>query len=67
MVAVVTPPPQLNVAPVVVDEAVKVSLVRTQVKTVGDAMLAFGLTIFCVTVEEAETVQPLTGSVTVTA
>ena len=60
------PPPQLNVAPPVVDEAVKVTLVVAQFKTAGAAMLAFGAVIFCVTVAEAELVQPLDGSVTVT-
>ena len=62
----VTPPPQLNVAPPVVEEAVNVSLVVVQVKTVGAATLAFGTVVFCVTVAEAELVQPLDGSVTVT-
>ena len=63
---VVTPPPQLNVAPPVVDEAVNTSLVATQVKTVGVAMLAFGAVKFWVTVTEAVLVHPLTGLVTVT-
>ena len=43
---VVFPPPQLNVAPAVVDEAVKVSLVVTQVKTTGVAIAAFGTGVF---------------------
>jgi hypothetical protein len=64
--AVVIPPPQLKVAPPVVDEAVKVSLVKVQVKTAGTAMLAFGVVIFCVTVVEVVLVQPLAGLVTVT-
>ena len=46
LVAVVTPPPQLNVAPPVVDDAVKVSLVLLQVKTDGAAILALGIVIF---------------------
>jgi len=40
------PPPQLNVAPVVVEEAVNVSEVVTQVKTTGAAILALGVVIF---------------------
>ena len=50
----------------VVDDAVKVSVVVVQVRTVGGAMLALGGVIFCVTVAEAVAVQPLAGSVTVT-
>ena len=65
-VVVVTPPPQLKVAPPVVDEAVKASLVVAQVRTDGAAMLALGTVMFCVTVEEAVAVQPLPGLVTVT-
>ena len=65
LVAVVTPPPQLNVAPPVVDDAVNVSVVVVQVKTVGAATLAFGAVVFCVTVADAVLVQPLDGSVTV--
>ena len=42
----VTPPPQLNVAPPVVDDAVNVSLNIVQVKTAGAAILAFGAVIF---------------------
>ena len=38
----VLPPPQLNVAPVVVDDAVSVTLVTEQVKVAGTAMLALG-------------------------
>ena len=45
-VAVVIPAPQLNVAPPFVDDAVNVSLVIVQVKTVGAAMLALGAVIF---------------------
>ena len=66
LAAVVMPPPQLNVAPVVVDDAVKVSLVVVQVRTTGVAMLALGKLMFCVTVVEAVLVHPLVGSVTVT-
>ena len=66
LVVVVTPPPQLNVAPPVVEDAVNVSLVVVHVKTVGAAMLALGTVVFCVTVADAELVQPFDGSVTVT-
>ena len=45
-VAVVIPPPQLNVAPAVVEVAVKVSLGDTQVIGVGEAIPAFGATMF---------------------
>ena len=65
-VAVVTPPPQLKLAPPVLDDAVKVSLVFVQVNTVGVAILAFGVVMFCVTVAVAIAVQPLPGLVTVT-
>ena len=65
-VAVVIPPPQLKVAPPVVDEAVRVSLVVVQFKTTGAAMLALGAVIFCVTVAEAVAVHPFAGLVTVT-
>ena len=64
--AVVTPPPQLKVAPPVVDEAARTSLVVVQVKTAGAAILALGEVMFCMTVVEAVFVQPLTGFVTVT-
>ena len=66
LVGVVTPPPQLKVAPPVVDEAVNVSLGDEQVKTVGDDMLALGTAIFCATVVDAVMVHPFAGSVTVT-
>ena len=45
-VAVVTPAPQLNVAPPVVEEAVNVSLVTAQVRVTGAAMLALGAVMF---------------------
>ena len=45
-VAVVMPPPQLNVAPTVVEDAVSVSLVVEHVKTTGADTLAFGAVIF---------------------
>jgi hypothetical protein len=45
-VVVVLPPPQLNVAPVVVDDAVSVTLVTKQVNVAGTAMLAFGGVMF---------------------
>ena len=66
MVAVVTPLPQLKVAPPVVEEAVNVSLVVEHVRTVGAATLALGAVIFCVTVTDAVFVQPFAGLVTVT-
>ena len=49
-----------------VDDAVKVSLNVVHVNTVGVAMLALGVVMFCVTMAEAVPVQPLPGSVTVT-
>ena len=64
--AVVTPPPQLNVAPVVVDDAARTSVVAVHVNTDGGAMLALGAVMFWVTVVVAKAVQPLVGSVTVT-
>ena len=66
LLLVVFPPPQLNVAPVVVDDTVKVSDVLTQVRTDGADTLTFGVVTFCVTETDAELVQPLVGSVTVT-
>ncbi len=45
-VAVVIPPPQLKVAPPVVEEAVNVSPVFVQVKTDGAATLALGAVMF---------------------
>ena len=49
-----------------VDDAVRVVLRTEQVSGAGAAMLTFGVAIFCVTVVEAEAVQPFDGSVTVT-
>jgi hypothetical protein len=66
LVAVVIPPPQLNVAPPVVEEAVSVSEVVVQVKGTGGAMLTLGVVMFWVTVVDAVLVQPLAVSVTVT-
>ena len=43
---VVTPPPQLYVAPVVVELAVRVILRTTQVSAAGAAMLMLGVVIF---------------------
>ena len=60
------PPPQSKVAPVVVEEAVKVSDVLVHVRTVGADILAFGTVTFCATVTVAELVQPLEGFVAVT-
>ena len=42
----ITPPPQLNVAPVVVDDAVNASVRLEQVNTAGAAMLTLGAVIF---------------------
>jgi hypothetical protein len=64
-VAVVTPPPQLYVAPAVVDDAVIVTLVVVQVSVVGGAILTLGGVIFCDTATDAEAVHPLAGSPTV--
>jgi hypothetical protein len=58
--------PQLKVAPVVVDDAIMVTLVTAQVSVAGGAMLTLGGVIAWLTVVEAEAVQPLEGSVTVT-
>ena len=65
-VAVVIPPPQLNVAPTVDEDAVIVTLRTVQVSIAGGAMLTFGVVIFCVTVADADAVHPFEGSVTVT-
>ena len=65
-VAVVIPPPQLNVAPPVVEDAVNVSLVVEHVKAVGAAILALGRLPFWVTAADEVLVQPFVGSVTVT-
>ena len=65
-VAVVIPPPQLKVAPPVVEDAVSTSLVTVQFKTTGAATLAFGAVMFWVTVAEAVAVHPFAGFVTVT-
>ena len=46
LVAVVIPPPQLNVAPPVVEDAVKVSFKIVHVSAVGAAMLALGTVMF---------------------
>ena len=64
-VVVVFPLPQLNVAPVVVDKAVNVSLIVVHVKTVGEAIAALGIGVFWITVVLAEAVHPLDGSVIV--
>ena len=53
-------------APVVVELAVNVTLSTVQVKAAGAAILRLGVVIFCVTVVEADAVQPFAGSVTVT-
>ena len=65
-VAVFTPPPQANVVPPVVEDAVNVSLVLVQVKATGALILTVGGIPLCVTVAEAVLVQPFDGSVTVT-
>ena len=46
LVAVVTPPPQLNAAPVTGDEAVSAALIVAQVKVAGAAMLTPGVVMF---------------------
>ena len=58
------PPPQLNVAPTVVDDAVSVTLLVVQVSVAGVAILAFGVAIFWLTVVEVVLVHPFEGSVT---
>ena len=55
----------MKVAPVVIDDAVNVSLVLIQVRVVGAAILTLGGVIVCVTVTKAVFVQPFEGSVTV--
>ena len=50
----------------VVDDAVRVTLVTEQVNVAGTAILALGCITFCVTVCDAVAVHPLDGSVTVT-
>ena len=64
--AVLIPPPQLNVEPVALDDAVSTSLTFEQVSGVGVAMLATGAVMFCVTVTDAVLLHPLDGSVTET-
>ena len=66
MVAVVMPPPQLNVAPGVVEPAVRVTLVMVQVSSAGGAIVTFGTVMFWVTVVVVVAVQLLAGSVTIT-
>jgi hypothetical protein len=58
-------PPLLHVkvAPAVVDEAESVVLVTVQFNTAGVAILTLGVVVFCVTVVDAEAVQPFAGSV----
>jgi len=63
---VVIPPPQLNVAPPVVEDAVNVSLKVAQVRIPGEAIAALGGVLVWITFTEAEAVQPFAGSVTVT-
>jgi hypothetical protein len=62
----VLPPPQLNVAPVVVDDAVRVTLLTVQFKLPEAVTPALGTVLFCVTVCVAVAVHPFAGSVTVT-
>jgi hypothetical protein len=59
----VPPPLHVNVAPAVVEDAVSVVLVTVQFNTAGGAILTLGVVVFCVTVVEAEAVQPFAGSV----
>jgi hypothetical protein len=54
------------VAPVVVDDTVRVTLVTEQVNVAGAAMLELGDVMFCVTVCDAVAEHPFAGSVTVT-
>ena len=65
-VLVIIPPPQLKVTPVVVEVAVRVTLVMAQVSVAGAAILTLGGVMLCDTVAEAVLVQPLAGFVTVT-
>ena len=46
LVVVVFPPPQLNVAPAVVDDAVNWTVKAVQVKVAGGAIVALGAVIF---------------------
>jgi hypothetical protein len=47
----------------VVEDAVNVALVTVQFSTAGGAILTLGVVVFCVTVVEADAVQPFAGSV----
>jgi hypothetical protein len=47
----------------VVEDAVNVVLVTVQFSTAGGAILTLGVVVFCVTVVEADAVQPFAGSV----
>ena len=60
------PPLQAYVAPAALEEAVSVTEVTAQVSVAGGAIVALGGVMFCVTVVDADAVQPLAGSVTVT-
>ena len=60
------PPPQANVAPAVVEDAVSVSKMLLQVKIDGGAIVELGATMFWVTLMVAELVQPFDGSVAMT-
>ena len=59
-------PLQLNVAPAVVELAISCTEVIVQVSIPQGAIVTFGAVVFEVTVAEAEPVQPLAGSVTMT-
>ena len=63
LVLPVPPPLHAKVAPAVVEDAVNVVLVTVQFSTAGGAILTLGVVVFCVTVVEAEAVQPFAGSV----
>ena len=65
-VADVIPPPQSNVTPVVVDEALSVTIVMVQVRSAGGAIVTFGMVMFWITVTEADAWHPVDGSVAVT-
>ena len=65
LVGVVTPPPQLNVVPAVVEDAVNTWLVVVQVRMTGGAIPALGGLTVWETVTEAVDIHPFEGSVTV--
>jgi hypothetical protein len=56
----------MKLAPVVVEDAVTLTVVTEQVKVAGAAIERFGAVIFWFTDTQAVAVQPLAGSVIVT-